>query len=145
MLTELVLVAAIFLSTAEAPQARPAIPFRVIAHPSVAASSVSRAELSAIFLRRRRSWRDGTDVRPVEPPARSRVREEFSRAVHGKNVAYVTRYWHRVIFAGRGVPPEELASDAAVLAFVKSHRGAIGYIDGATPLGDGVKILTVTR
>lgn len=144
MLTELVLVAAIFLSTAEAPQARPAVPFRVIAHPSVAVSSLSRAEVSAIFMRRTRSWRDGTEVRPVEPPARSRAREELSRAVHGKNVAYVTRYWHRVIFAGRGVPPAELASDAAVIAFVKTHRGAIGYIDGATPPGDGVKVLTVT-
>jgi ABC-type phosphate transport system substrate-binding protein len=144
MLSELVLVATIFLSAADALQQRQAVPFRVIAHPSTTVSSLNRAQLSAIFMRRTRSWRDGTEVRPVEPPSRSRVREQFSRAVHGKSVAYVTRYWHRVIFAGRGVPPEELPSDAAVLAFVKTNRGAIGYVDGATLPGGDVKVITVT-
>ena len=72
------------------------------------------------------------------------MREEFSRAIHGKSLAYVTRYWHRVIFAGRGVPPDELASDAAVIELVKNQRGAIGYIDGDTPPGDDVKVIAVT-
>lgn len=111
----------------------------------MAVSSLSRAELSALFMRRTRSWPDGTEVRPVEPPARSRVREQFSRAIHGKSVAYVTRYWHRLIFAGRAVPPGELSSDAAVIDFVRSHRGAIGYIDGNTPPAGDVKVVTVRR
>jgi ABC-type phosphate transport system substrate-binding protein len=142
MLSELVLVATMFLSAADAPQPQPAAPFHVVAHPAVTVSSLSRAELSAIFMRRRRSWRDGTEVRPVEPSSRSHVRERFSRAVHGKSVAFVTRYWHRVIFAGRGVPPEELPSDAAVLEYVRTHRGAIGYVESQP--GDGVKTLRVT-
>lgn len=142
MLSELVLVATMFVSAADALQPRPGAPFHVVAHPTVAASSLSRAELSAIFMRRRRSWRDGAEIRPVEPSPRSRVRERFSHAVHGKSVAFVTRYWHRVIFAGRGVPPEELPNDAAILEYVKTHRGAIGYVE--TPPGDGVKTLTVT-
>lgn len=142
MLSELVLVVAILLSTADA-QPRSDDSFHVIVHPSSAVSSLTRAELSAIFMRRTRSWPDGTEVQPVEPPSRSNVREEFSRAIHGKSVAYVTRYWHRVIFSGRGVPPAELPSDAAVIAFVRTHRGAIGYIDRDTPPGDDVKILAV--
>lgn len=145
MLSELVLVVTVILSAADALQPRAEVPFRVVAHPSTAVHSLTRAELSAIFMRRTRSWRDGTEVRPVEPPSRSRAREQFSRAIHGKSVAYVTRYWHRVIFAGRGVPPEEAGSDAAVLELVKTQRGAIGYIDGATAPGDGVKVITVTR
>ena len=141
MLSDLVLVATILLSVADAQPPRPAVGFYVIAHPSATVTTLSRAELSAVFMRRTRSWRDGTEVRPVEPPSK-RVRELFSRTIHGKSVAYVTRYWHRVIFAGRGVPPEELSSDAAVIEYVKSHRGAIGYIE--TPPGGGVKVLTVT-
>ena len=140
MLSQLLLVATILLSAADA-QPRTEAPFHVIAHPSSATTSLSRAELSAIFMRRTRSWRDGTEVRPVEPSSKS-VREQFSRAIHGKSLAYVTRYWHRVIFAGRGVPPEELSSDAAVIEYVRTHRGAIGYVS-KTP-GDGVKVLTVT-
>lgn len=144
MLSQLLLAAAIYLSAADVLHGRAVAPFRVVANPSVTATSLTRAELSAIFMRRTRSWRDGTEVRPVEQPSRARVRETFSNAVHGKSVAYVTRYWHRVIFAGRGVPPEELASDAAVLEYVRTHRGAIGYIDGIIPPGDGVKTIAVT-
>lgn len=144
MLSQLVLAAAILLSAAEPPQQqRAAVPFRVIAHPATSVSSLTRAELSAIFMRRTRGWRDRTEVHPVEPSS-ERVREQFSHAIHGKSIAYVTRYWQRVIFSGRGVPPATLPSDAAVIEFVKTHRGAIGYIGGATPPGDGVKILTVT-
>jgi ABC-type phosphate transport system substrate-binding protein len=145
MLSELALVITILVSAADLVQPRVDVPFQVIVHRSNAVSSLSRAELSAIFMRRTRSWPDRTEVRPVEPPARSRVREQFSRAIHGKSVAYVTRYWHRVIFAGRGVPPEELASDEAVIELVKTHRGAIGYIARETQPGDGVKVLAVTR
>jgi ABC-type phosphate transport system substrate-binding protein len=144
MLSQLLLAAAMFLSAADVVHGRAVVPFRVIAHPSVSATSLSRAEVSAIFMRRTRSWRDGTEVRPVEQPSRAPVRETFSHAVHGKSVAYVTRYWHRVIFAGRGVPPVELASDTAVMEYVKTHRGAIGYIDGIMPPGDGVKTIAVT-
>ena len=144
MLSQLVLAAAILLSAAEPQQQRAALPFRVIVHPSNAVSSMTRAELSAIFTRRTRSWREGGEIQPIEP-SEERIRETFSRAIHGKSLAYVTRYWQRVIFSGRGVPPVVLASDAAVIEFVKTHRGAIGYIDGATAPGDGVKALTVTR
>jgi hypothetical protein len=143
MLSEFALVAAILLSAAPSQQPRSDVPFLVIAHPSATVSSLSRAELSAIFMRRTRSWRDRTEVHPVEPSSK-RLREQFARAIHGKSVAYVTRYWHRVIFAGRGVPPEELSSDEAVIDFVKTHRGAIGYIDGDAQPGDDVKIITVT-
>jgi len=143
MLAHLAIVAMILLSAADLPPARAEVRFQVVVHRSNPVSSLSRAQLSALFMRRTRRWPDGTDVRPVEPP-KSRVREDFSRAIHGKSLAYVTRYWHRVIFAGRGVPPDELESDAAVLELVKNNRGAIGYIDAGTPTGDDVKVIAVT-
>lgn len=114
------------------------LPFRVVVHRSSAIESISRAELSAIFLKRTKSWT------PVDKPATSRVREEFSRAIHGKSVAYVTRYWQRLLFSGRALPPRQLPNDAAVLAFVRTNRNAIGYIDHDTPPGDGVKVIAVT-
>ena len=144
MLSQVLLVVTVLLSAAETTQPRIDAPFQVIVHRSNPITSIRRDELSALFMRRKKSWRDGGEVRPVVPPSRSRVREQFSRAIHGKSVAYVTRYWHRVIFAGRGVPPLELASDAAVLEFVKTNHGAIGYIARETPAGSDVKVLTVT-
>ena len=118
-------------------------PFHVIVHRSNPVTSISRAELSAIYLKRVRSWPDRSEVIAVEPPAGARARDEFSRVVHGKSVAYVRRYWQRLIFAGRAIPPAELQSSAAVIDFVKTHRGAIGYIGAQTPPGD-VKVIAVT-
>jgi hypothetical protein len=95
-------------------------PFRVVVHASNPVASVTRAELSAIYMKRRRSWPDGREI-----------------------VAYVTRYWQRLIFSGRAIPPREVRSDAAVLELVRADPEAIGYVRGDTPLGDGVKAIAV--
>ena len=118
------------------------LPFQVIVHRSNPATSITRAELSAIYLKRLRSWPRDKEIVPVDQPAKSRLREQFSRSIHGKSVAYVTRYWQRLIFAGRGVPPHETAT---VIDFVKANPGAIGYVERGTPLDDGVKAITVTK
>ena len=120
------------------------VPFRVVVHPSNPVASLTRAELSALYMKRTRSWRGDREIVAIDHPASSPLRERFSRAVHGKSVAYVTRYWQRLIFSGRGIPPRQLPSDAAVLAFVKTNRDAIGYIDRRTAPGDGVKVIAVT-
>ena len=117
--------------------------FNVVVHRNNPIGSITRAELSAIYMKRTRSWGDGREIVPVDQPVSSPVRERFSRSVHGKNVAYVTRYWQRLIFSGRGIPPRQLQNDAAVLELVKNSRGAIGYIARDTPPGDGVKVLPV--
>ncbi|HEX6088307.1 MAG TPA: hypothetical protein VF266_27495 [Thermoanaerobaculia bacterium] len=119
------------------------LPFRVVVHASNPVVSMTRAELSAIYMKRTRSWADGSEIVPVDHAQLSPLRERFSRAVHGKSVAYVTRYWQRLIFSGRAVPPRELRSDAAVLELVRRHAEGIGYVDARTPLGEGVKAIAV--
>ena len=137
MLSVLAFVLMVGVSAADAP-------FQVIVHRANPVTSISRAELSAIYMKRARSWPDGMEIIAVEQPARSRVREQFSRVVHGKSVAFVTRYWQRLIFAGRGVPPPELKSTEAIIDFVRARRGSIGYIEAGTSPGDGVKVIAVT-
>ncbi len=119
------------------------LPFRVVVHESNSTVAVTRAELSAIYLKRRRSWPDGREIVPLGHLSTSGLRERFSHAVHGKSVAYVTRYWQRLLYSGRAVPPRELRSDAAVLELVRHNAEAVGYVDARTPLGDGVKAIAV--
>jgi ABC-type phosphate transport system substrate-binding protein len=145
MLGPLALVAAILLSPGDGRPLAEDVSFRVVVNKANPVSSLTRAELSAIFMRRIRSWPDGTEIRPVEHRSAARVRARFSRDVHGKSVAYVIRYWQRLIFAGRGIPPPAVPSNAAVLAFVSANRGAIGYVDGATPIAGDLKVIEVTK
>lgn len=138
------LVIALVLQTGREAQPALTLPFRVIINRANPARSISRQDLSAIFTRRVRRWPNGTQVLPADLAPGSRVRQRFSRAIHGKSVAYVIRYWHRLIFSGRGVPPPDFSSEKALIEYVKENPGAIGYVDILAPLDEGVREIAVT-
>lgn len=143
MLGQLILVTTILLSAAEARPGEQS--FRVIVNRSNTVTSLRRAEVSAIFMRREKRWPDGSGMIPVDQSPTADVREVFSRSTHGKSVAYVIRYWHRLIFAGRALPPIEAASDEAVIELVRKNRGAIGYVGSQTRLPDEVRVIPVMQ
>ncbi|MDH3404216.1 MAG: hypothetical protein OES32_16985 [Acidobacteriota bacterium] len=111
----------------------------VVVHPSTRVLEVSKAELSKIFLKRLRTWADGSLAQPIDQVP-GPVREEFTQWVHGRSVVTIEVYWKRMIFSGRAVPPAEAADDAAVLDFVRRTPGAVGYVSGSAQL-DGVRKL----
>ena len=116
--------------------------FLVVVHPDARIESVSRAELSKIFLGRLGTWSDGTPALPVDQLPGRPARRWFSRRVHGRSVVSVEVYWKRRIFSGRGVPPAELDSDRQVLEFVHDHPGAVGYVGSGQSLA-GVRELAL--
>lgn len=118
--------------------------FVVIVNAANPVASMSRDELSRIFLKKTAAWGNGARVLPADLVASSRVRTRFSEAVHGKDTAAIKAYWQKMIFSGRGVPPAELASPAEVAAFVAANRGAIGYVAEDTVLDENVKTVRVT-
>lgn len=118
--------------------------FRVIVHASNDISQLSRKQLSNMFMKKTRRWTNRSDIVPVDQSSGSRVRARFSRVIHGKSIAFVTRYWQRLIFTGRGIPPLELNSNDAVIEFVRSNPGAIGYVENGVPLNSAVRVVVVT-
>jgi ABC-type phosphate transport system substrate-binding protein len=125
--------------------ARPATAqdFKVVVNAAAGVSSVSNSQLSDIFQKKARSLPDGTAAVPVDQPASSPVREAFSQAVHGRGASAIEAWWQQQIFAGKDVPPETKDSDAAVLSFVASTPGAIGYVSAGASLPGGVKEVPV--
>ena len=113
--------------------------FKVIANSAVPVQSLSHTALSDLFMKKTTTWTGGVAVVPVDNAAAA-VREEFSRAVHGKAAAAVKSYWNQQIFSGRSLPPLEKATDAEVVAFVRATRGAIGYVGAAADVS-GVKVV----
>ena len=143
MFCELVLAVAILVSPDISPAAAPA--FQVIVNRDNPVTAISRAELSAVFMKRNTRWRHGPEVVPVDLHATSRVRESFSASVHETSVAFVIRYWQRLLFSGRGVPPPVVRRDEEVTEFVAKRRGAIGYVSGNAALPPEVKAIAVTK
>jgi ABC-type phosphate transport system substrate-binding protein len=118
--------------------------FVVIVNAANPVSSLPSDEVSRIFLHKALVWPNGAHMTPVDLPEDAPARDAFSRAVHARSAAAVKAYWQRMIFSGRDLPPPEKSS-AEVLSLVHADPGAIGYLAPGTPLGDGVKILRITR
>ncbi len=117
--------------------------FRVVVHSANGASSLSKADIARLFLKKSANCPDGRAAVPVDLSEGSAARRAFSRAVLERDVAAVRAYWQQQIFSGRGVPPAEKASDAEVLAFVRANPGAVGYVSAGAELGGSVKELRV--
>jgi ABC-type phosphate transport system substrate-binding protein len=119
--------------------------YKVVVNATNPVSTLSRNELSRIFLKKVTSWRDSKPVALVDQRASSSVRESFTKDVHGRQVASVTSYWQQMIFAGRAIPPVEKASDLDVAAFVAANPAAIGYVSASAELPPGVKAIAVSK
>lgn len=113
---------------------QPTDPVAIIVHPDLDLDSISKSELSKIFLGRLRTWHTNGPASPVDQVPDSEMRSEFSRLVHGRSVVNIEVYWKRMIFSGRGVPPPELRNDQEVLQYVRTTPGAVGYVGEASDL-----------
>jgi len=131
------------LSFGSAVLAQRATSFRVVVHPDNPVRSLSRAEVSNMFLRRERRWPNGSSVDPVDQPVSSHVRDDFSEAVHRRSATSVASYWRQQIFSGRSVPPSEKQNDAQVVRYVATHPDAIGYVSASADTS-AVRVLDVT-
>jgi ABC-type phosphate transport system substrate-binding protein len=125
---------------AAAPSAPPEM--RVVVNQANPISSLSRQEVSDLFLKKTSRWEVLGLVMPVDQPEGTALREMLNREIHHKSLSAVRAYWQQRIFSGRDVPPPEKDGDAEVLAFVRKNPGAIGYIS-ATASAAGVKVVEV--
>ena len=115
----------------------------VIVNESNFLTNVSTAELNRLFMKQTVRWTTGQAVTAVDLRADAPAREAFSQEVMGRSVAEIKAHWQTVIFSGRGIPPMEAPSEQAVVQFVRTTPGAIGYVSSGTPLAQGVRAVRV--
>jgi len=111
----------------------------IIASPQVPESTITVEQLADIFTLTKTSWDKNTRVVPVNREASSEERKKFSEQVFNLPPQELGEYWNKLRFQGKQ-PPVIQTSDQAVLSFVRSVPGAIGYIN-AKQKPKGVKIL----
>jgi ABC-type phosphate transport system substrate-binding protein len=111
----------------------------VIASSQVPDGAISVKQLADIYALNKTYWSNQIQVVPVNREALSEEREKFSEAVFNLSPLELAEYWNRQSFQGK-LPPLVQTSDQAVLGFVRSVPGAIGYIN-ADQQPTGVKIL----
>jgi hypothetical protein len=102
--------------------------FKVVVNPRNPASSISPEFLRNAFLKKEATWSNGQTIRPVDLPADSPVRAQFTRAALKKSLMQFRVYWNQQIFSGKGVPPVEAESIAKAIDYVVANPGALGYL-----------------
>lgn len=116
--------------------------YKVVVNPSVPLNSISRDELSRIFLKKVSKFHDGHAASPVDLPTNSVVRDSFSRDVHGKPTSAIEAYWQQQVFSGREVPPPE-KNEGAALDYVRSNSNGVAYVSAGADT-DGLRVIGVT-
>ena len=94
--------------------------------------SLSRAQVSQIFLAKTDALPNGRVAKPIDQAEGAAVRNEFYDKVADKNAAQMKAYWSQLTFTGKAQPPRKVSGDAAVKAALADNPAAVGYIsDGA--------------
>ncbi len=116
----------------------------VIINRDNAIEALSADQAERIFLLKSKRFENGNAAEPVNQPEGSRARNLFNSKVLKRNEQQLKYYWSRKMFSGSDKPPQALASDADVEAFVAGKAGGIGYVTTA-PVNERVKIVMTLK
>ncbi len=114
----------------------------LIAHKDMSISAVSKKDVKKLFLGKSKSLIGVDNLTPINQGATSVTRNKFDQSMMGKSSKQMKAYWAQRMFSGKGVPPEELENDQAVLDKVTKCEACIGYVlSGA--VNDSVVVVPV--
>lgn len=111
----------------------------VIVHPSNGAA-LDAKEIEKIFLAKAKTFSSGGDAIPVNQAEGKATRNEFDEKVLGKSASQLKAYWSKLVFTGKGSPPQDVADDAAVKTLISTNPNMIGYVDSGSVDGS-VKVV----
>lgn len=113
----------------------------IITHKTNPESFLSKNDIRDIFLGDKTQWGNRGKIKFAILRKGSTHHLFLEKYVHKTDKNYV-RYWKRMIVTGKGKMPKLLSDENAILAFVASTEGAIGYI--SVPfLNDTVKSIKI--
>ncbi|MEE8614370.1 MAG: phosphate ABC transporter substrate-binding protein, partial [Roseateles sp.] len=85
----------------------------------------------AIFLGTAKSFPNGEKAVPIDQKAGTETYSSFYQRIAGKNDAQMRAYWSRIMFTGKGQPPQEVGDGATVKKLVAANPNMVGYIEAA--------------
>jgi len=111
----------------------------IVVHPSNN-SNFDKSTIKRIFLGKAKSFSNGRAAILLSASPKDPITEEFNKKVIGKSSNQVNAYWSKMIFTGKGTPPQEMASTSEIITAISANPDAIGYVDASAAIGD-VKVV----
>jgi ABC-type phosphate transport system substrate-binding protein len=94
-----------------------------------AITTMTKSQIADIFFGKTVRLSNGVQPVPIDQAEGSVARNEFYLKVADKSAAHMKGYWSRIIFTGRGQPPQEVRDSAEMKKRISDNPAAIGYID----------------
>ncbi len=113
----------------------------VIVNGSLPVNELSEYDLKQIFIGKKRNWKNGDLIVPVTLTS-GNTHKSFLNRFLKKSESQFKTYWKKMVFTGKAQALKEFDSEKDLVAFVASTKGAVGYIDSATP-HEGMKKINI--
>lgn len=113
----------------------------IVVNPESGMTSASVSEISQLFLGKRNEI-DGQPARAIDQDEGSGVRDEFYEKVVEKTGSQLNAYWSRLIFTGKGMPPDKVMDDIDVIDMVSEETDLVGYVSPGS-VTEAVKVILV--
>jgi ABC-type phosphate transport system substrate-binding protein len=113
----------------------------VVVNRSVKLAEIKKSDLRDIFMGTTSEFKDGSHAVPSTLKA-GPVHEAFLKNYIGGTDAELQREWRKLLFAGQAMVPKSFEAEVALIDYVASTPGAIGYVGSSTD-HEKVKALAV--
>ncbi|UZE15555.1 substrate-binding domain-containing protein [Pseudomonas sp. B21-054] len=104
--------------------------------------TLARNQVADIFLGKTSRFPSGAQAIPIDQTEDSATRDEFYSTFTGKSASQLKAHWSKIIFTGRGQPPQAVSSSAEVKKRIAENPDTIGYID-AREVDNSVRALPI--
>jgi hypothetical protein len=120
------------------------IPLSVFANKNVPLAETSFVTLQNIFMGKQPKWSNGDKVVIALMKFSTPAGKETCSKLYKMTPDQVTRYWLTLSIKGKIDAPIFFNTTAELQRFVSANRGAIGIVNGITPIS-GIKLLLVDK
>jgi len=114
----------------------------VVANTAAKTIDVTNDQLKQLFLDESTIVVNGVKLRPIDAPSNSEVRREFYKIVAQRSATQMKSYWARMVFTGKGIPPQTSTSEAEVEKVIATDGQKIGYLS-RKPSDPNVQIVKI--
>ncbi|PCJ16617.1 MAG: phosphate ABC transporter substrate-binding protein [Gammaproteobacteria bacterium] len=112
----------------------------IVVHPDNPLAQATSAEISKIFLAKTKTYSNGEKIKLLDLEEGDELRDQFYKMVANKTPSQVKAYWSRLIFTGKGQPPQVLIDSDEIVEAIEENANGIGYIDPES-ITDSVKVI----
>jgi ABC-type phosphate transport system substrate-binding protein len=92
-------------------------------------SGIDVEMVKRIYLGKSKAFPDGSRAIPLTFETGNGLRDTFNKDVLGKSESQYSAFWSKLVFTGRGTPPEMISNEDEMLTLVATNPNTIGFID----------------